>query len=156
MRGKGFKIRLNRIPNGITPAYAGKRAALNLCLKNYEDHPRLCGEKLNTAIDTFNLEGSPPPMRGKEFMRFITVTCDRITPAYAGKSIFLPQNGHGLRDHPRLCGEKLEVRATEIDVQGSPPPMRGKVCTRCRACRGSGITPAYAGKRRCGQHSGLF
>ena len=30
---------------GITPAYAGKRAALANCHPCSQDHPRLCGEK---------------------------------------------------------------------------------------------------------------
>ena len=51
----------------------------------------------------------------------------RITPAYAGKSSSLPQNGQGFRDHPRLCGEKFPILSTPFTAKGSPPPMRGKV-----------------------------
>ena len=31
----------------------------------YKDHPRLCGEKLKTAVKAGVYTGSPPPMRGK-------------------------------------------------------------------------------------------
>ena len=92
----------------------------------------------------------------------------RITPAYAGKSF--PQNRINIfvKDHPRLCGEKLNGTNGAECVIGSPPPMRGKVAaghpppeTRqdhprlcgeklwccCWRCRIVWITPAYAGKR---------
>ena len=72
--------------------------------------------------------GSPPPMRGKGRLGHEAYSCDRITPAYAGKS------GAGFdftgfsEDHPRLCGEK---HATAEEIQEI-----------------DGITPAYAGKRK--------
>ena len=52
-------------------------------------------------------KGSPPRMRGKDFA---------AVPAVPG-----------LLDHPRVCGEKIEVSLTVSYVQGSPPRMRGKV-----------------------------
>ena len=51
----------------------------------------------------------------------------RITPAYAGKRASVSLKEEVLRDHPRLCGEKL-------------PRF-------CLSPRSGGITPAYAGKR---------
>ena len=65
-------------------------------------------------------------MRGKEGEDYESQADDRITPAYAGKS--LPKDGTAKKaeDHPRLCGEKVQ-RAARISVtSGSPPPMRGK------------------------------
>ena len=69
-----------------------------------------------------------------------------ITPAYAGK-----RSGTGFlqewqRDHPRLCGEKLRVRALGRFRRGSPPPMRGKDGNARVSGDAWGITPAYAGK----------
>ena len=53
---------------------------------NFQDHPRLCGEKSsNSVINSISL-GSPPPMRGKE-------DAEREEVQAVG-------------DHPRLCGEK--------------------------------------------------
>ena len=69
MRGKETAADFVYNENWITPAYAGKSRALYAEAKNYEDHPRLCGEKVeqrNIVIDTI---GSPPPMRGKAFRR---------------------------------------------------------------------------------------
>ena len=65
-------------------------------------------------------------MRGKECSSSGKSTGDGITPAYAGKSV-KPVPGRRIRrDHPRLCGEKLNGKYSEVDVSGSPPPMRGK------------------------------
>ena len=65
-------------------------------------------------------------MRGKAFANYVTLGRERITPAYAGKSILplLPDRSH--QDHPRLCGEKLLNYVTAGSSWGSPPPMRGK------------------------------
>ena len=66
MRGKEKLIGIGEFDEGITPAYAGKR----------DFHP------LKTTL----LQGSPPPMRGKDFPVNWAGGYDRITPAYAGKS----------------------------------------------------------------------
>ena len=106
MRGKAALSGYDCTAGGITPAYAGKSADADSHKALGEDHPRLCGEKAKKARQTPEDRGSPPPMRGKGSR--ITKASVRIgiTPAYAGKSSFLPAVGHLPRDHPRLCGEK--------------------------------------------------
>ena len=52
---------------GITPAYAGKSTA--------------------AFADSFQIPGSPPPMRGKDHEKTFRKISKRITPAYAGKSV---------------------------------------------------------------------
>ena len=52
---------------------------------------------------------------------------------------------------PRICGEKRVTRSVSTKRQGSPPHMRGKVRGAGVDGRGSGITPAYAGKRCAAQ-----
>ena len=47
---------------------------------------------------------------------------------------------------PRLCGEKCLRTFTVLGLQGSPPPMRGKVTHRAEHHTAKRITPAYAGK----------
>ena len=45
MRGK-VDVEMNSFEtDGITPAYAGKRASELIVAKTLGDHPRLCGEK---------------------------------------------------------------------------------------------------------------
>ena len=46
-------------------------------------------------------------MRGKVQYREAIRSGERITPAYAGKSIYKFQRVSVHQDHPRLCGEKL-------------------------------------------------
>ena len=89
MRGKDFSVCVGRGNYRITPAYAGKSRALYAEAKNYEDHPRLCGEKFRLALGDNDFTGSPPPMRGKVLHTFLISCYYRITPAYAGKSCTL-------------------------------------------------------------------
>ena len=90
-------------------------------------------------------------MRGKVSPVLVRAIPDRITPAYAGKSTPLYQLSFSAMDHPRLCGEKRRFHCNFQRRLGSPPPMRGKVCTVRCGFLGMGITPAYAGKRFRGQ-----
>ena len=65
-------------------------------------------------------------MRGKvQTLQFYNV-CNRITPAYAGKS--------------------AAFSLSDAFMNGSPPPMRGKVYGSSEVLDMFGITPAYAGK----------
>ena len=52
-----------------------------------------------------------------------------------------------VKDHPRVCGEKIYSVRDNIAEQGSPPRMRGKAKFTRRAQRDYRITPACAGKR---------
>ena len=45
-------------------------------------------------------------MRGKAQRAFHGIVTIGITPAYAGKSTVIPKIEDGIKDHPRLCGEK--------------------------------------------------
>ena len=74
---------------------------------------------------------------------------DRITPAYAGKSVATLYSLLKVQDHPRLCGEKGKPGVLVTEEQGSPPPMRGKVVGTVDRILPPGITPAYAGKSYC-------
>ena len=66
MRGKALAEPLAVEGDRITPAYAGKSHALVLDLSLRGDHPRVCGEKLQTAQQEQLIAGSPPRMRGKD------------------------------------------------------------------------------------------
>ena len=167
MRGKAGKKHSLKWSTGITPAYAGKSRTLYAEAKNYEDHPRLCGEKVPAGNAYSIVRGSPPPMRGKGRFCMMQLTRCGITPAYAGKSEKARNCVIFTGDHPRLCGEKQRTEKETDGCGGSPPPMRGKAFftffqkivngDHPRLCGekeiaikkgtpASGITPAYAGK----------
>ena len=126
MRGKDFWHYADNYSKGITPAYAGKsRYAIKRHPSGW-DHPRICGEK-NMRMLFMNIRlGSPPHMRGKETCISVSPTFLRITPAYAGKSIFIVIHNLTSWDHPRICGEKGLSTKSSWTFSGSPPHMRGK------------------------------
>ena len=126
MRGKEQRTGMGLGFDGITPAYAGKSRHEHHDQRQHQDHPRLCGEKPEYRFPYMLLEGSPPPMRGKVGGLQSLGSWNRITPAYAGKSVQRSKYFNSIRDHPRLCGEK-----------------RAAVQPYNRVSR---ITPAYAGK----------
>ena len=85
-------------------------------------------------------------MRGKLKPAVADEVSGRITPAHAGKTRNSHSSTFRSRDHPRACGENLDLKWREIDMKGSPPRMRGKL-TQCGVGAGrEGITPAHAGK----------
>ena len=146
MRGKAQNGSKRRHVHRITPAYAGKRLLRPFGKGSDQDHPRLCGEKLETRHDFTEKLGSPPPMRGKVLKKNGCEREIRITPAYAGKSFQLGDVPAVQKDHPRLCGEKRRSEFLHTIPAGSPPPMRGKVQTLKYFNFRKRITPAYAGK----------
>ena len=85
MRGKADRMQFYLSRPGITPAYAGKGHLLPVVLKQYRDHPRVCGERYQEYVAAEQAEGSPPRMRGKGYDIFFALALLRITPAYAGK-----------------------------------------------------------------------
>ena len=86
-------------------------------------------------------------MRGKGSVLYIAALGIGITPAYAGKRRRkAPCRATG-RDHPRVCGEKMNFATHELASGGSPPRVRGKVDFHLRYNVLQGITPACAGKR---------
>ena len=72
------------------------------------------GEKYNSAEALANRQGSPPHGRGKviPFDKFVIL--DRITPAWAGKSVRRTAIDQGFGDHPRMGGEKFVCFVIDI------------------------------------------
>ena len=86
-------------------------------------------------------------MRGKVDFYYFYTPDRRITPACAGKREQRGSNSQWLKDHPRVCGEKVLLRLNHSRKLGSPPRVRGKVVAHSRVLLDVGITPACAGKR---------
>ena len=66
MRGKGGSFWTISVLARITPAYAGKSSPKKKENLQYEDHPRVCGEKCASCSTCSVVLGSPPRMRGKD------------------------------------------------------------------------------------------
>ena len=146
------KASLSMVPTPIlriTPACAGKRAFLPVSVLVVRDHPRVCGEKSVCVHPVPVCAGSPPRVRGKDAVPHDAADGLGITPACAGKSAYLQKRGFKRWDHPRVCGEKLELVHKPIQVIGSPPRVRGKAISQAHLPPLRRITPACAGKRLC-------
>ena len=93
------------------------------------------------------MQGSPPPMRGKDACLVFMRKNRGITPAHAGKRDGKTCYPVACEDHPRPCGEKLKNSGCTDTPMGSPPPMRGKESALAASAVTTRITPAHAGKR---------
>ena len=112
----------------ITPACAGRSAGVGRPPHQQQDHPRVCGEKLQLLHGFSQTEGSPPRVRGEA----------RQVQRYS------VQTG----DHPRVCGEKQACPWYTGHGRGSPPRVRGEVFDFAFRVVVCGITPACAGRSR--------
>ena len=106
MRGKVFDLPKQTFQDRITPAYAGKSTPIHFPVAIGKDHPRLCGEKVQS-------------------MCFFTSNCG-ITPAYAGKRQSWQAASFACGDHPRLCGEKNGCLQISGSGSGITPAYAGK------------------------------
>ena len=146
VRGKVGSIQPLIAKVGITPACAGKSLQNEYTCQEVRDHPRMCGEKKYSSIFRRIHTGSPPHVRGKDLKTSTRSLRSGITPACAGKRNTIPCTSTASRDHPRMCGEKIEQIWPYGHSEGSPPHVRGKADTRPIRYSGIGITPACAGK----------
>ena len=74
----------------------------------------------------------------------------RDTPAYARKTA-VGWNRSGIEwEHPRVCGENVNMVIDRAYCTGTPPRMRGKPIFLLGVWWEIGNTPAYAGKTRAG------
>ena len=146
-RGKGRKRSRPSPAQRITPAWAGKRDQRLEGSSPDEDHPRMGGEKQRPPNCACFRMGSPPHGRGKDKKLIETEPIDRITPAWAGKSICYSHWCFSCKDHPRMGGEKRCLGLLLTLQCGSPPHGRGKVFVHQVSPLDVGITPAWAGKR---------
>ena len=105
MRERRNTIGVLTTSTGITPAYAGKTMKLSMESICAGDHPRVCGKDPPWIKHTLDVPGSPPRMRERPELVEYAEGLGRITPAYAGKTLFgVSLDGHD-EDHPRVCGK---------------------------------------------------
>ena len=86
----------------------------------------MCGKKLTDGISGLTGSGSPLHVQEKHFEDAVKICIRRITPACAGKTVFLVQMMKHHQDHPRVCG-KNDCFGFAVDGKpGSPPRVREK------------------------------
>ena len=89
--------------------------------------------------------GSSPHMRGTLRVGIPVRYEARIIPAYAGNTPIRTRTSTVVRDHPRICGEHLDLSTVVSATQGSSPHMRGTLDVERGGESFDGIIPAYAG-----------
>ena len=134
----------------ITPACAGKTLLVASRTNSHLDHPRMRGEDAEIPGVIVAQVGSPPHARGRPRLGREINFERRITPACAGKTVEEAFPGDEHSDHPRMRGEDYKTTADASPAGGSPPHARGRRAWASGMRRGSGITPACAGKTPLG------
>ena len=125
MRGTRPVFLLDRLHDGIIPAYAGNTEASVSWVCGDGDHPRVCGEHIPAIISSIRNAGSSPRMRGTPLSGEDAFGRVGIIPAYAGNTRSM-KSGIGLcGDHPRVCGEHRFIGSNKYRAVGSSPRMRG-------------------------------
>ena len=84
-------------------------------------------------------------MRGARALRATQSARPRIIPAYAGSTPRYGCKHDGPADHPRVCGEHIELSDGYRAFAGSSPRMRGAQNLIVILLVRFGIIPAYAG-----------
>ena len=80
----------------ITPARAGNRQRQNAIRMSLWDHPRACGEQIQSLMIFYNCQGSPPRVRGTAMPFPKRGASSWITPARAGNSYSILASGYKL------------------------------------------------------------
>ena len=135
--------RLHRI--GIIPAHAGNSRYFRSCRRCNRDHPRACGEQIESATAGIAFLGSSPRMRGTAASVIVASAVSGIIPAHAGNRRCHQCAIRASRDHPRACGEQWIAHIRLHAFLGSSPRMRGTglvIFDDAKRCR---IIPAHAG-----------
>ena len=88
-------------------------------------------------------------MRGAHPDVALLSTALGIIPAYAGSTCTATRPSSRPGDHPRVCGEHLDIICEDHEVEGSSPRMRGALPYVQRMKITAGIIPAYAGSTVC-------
>lgn len=110
----------------ITLTCAGKTNPFFRGTSLIQNHSRVCGKKLTDGISGLTGSGSPLHVQEKHFEDAVKICIRRITPACAGKTVFLVQMMKHHQDYPRVCGKSLINIIRRAELLGSPPRVREK------------------------------
>ena len=88
-------------------------------------------------------------MRGKLKVLPPNIKVEGNIPAYAGKTITRARFDTGEWEHPRVCGENVNIPDQGLVTRGTSPRMRGKLENESLTRLHLGNIPAYAGKTFC-------
>ena len=130
---------------GSSPRMRGAPVLTTLTVLHKVDHPRGCGEHARPWCPKQVEQGSSPRMRGARITWSRPRVESRIIPADAGSTIFGVIGVAQTTDHPRGCGEHLQIMTVARPLEGSSPRMRGAQRHDVLEWIKSRIIPADAG-----------
>ena len=148
VRGTRRRRRGERSGSRIIPACAGNARGVGVPACASTDHPRVCGERDPTMLNSYEFRGSSPRVRGTRGAARPSDVRGRIIPACAGKATRIDESRRRAPDHPRVCGERLPWRCWIDRKSGSSPRVRGTLHWHARDGRARRIIPACAGNAR--------
>ena len=136
---------LERLADGIIPAYAGSTTPTAGIHCRRADHPRIRGEHRSEPQLRRKDGGSSPHTRGARTPTLPRQGYAGIIPAYAGSTRRRAPCWPSTADHPRIRGEHFISRASMARTMGSSPHTRGALLHSRVDAGDRGIIPAYAG-----------
>ena len=142
-------------PEGIIPACAGNTWSMQVVLRAFRDHPRVCGEHRPCRFCRMLRRGSSPRVRGTLRLGDVLVGLPGIIPACAGNTPYNKLPLYDTGDHPRVCGEHVVLFCVMPVASGSSPRVRGTHGQRPLPGRQYGIIPACAGNTQDGDRRGM-
>ena len=145
-RGKLLKTDLAVRDHRLIPAHAGKTVPRAFAADEGLAHPRSRGENSLLRPIQSNTAGSSPLTRGKLVLNRVHVTCLRLIPAHAGKTLIPDEGERKAAAHPRSRGENGPRCHVSEPAGGSSPLTRGKLYGGAVLRPKAGLIPAHAGK----------
>ena len=168
MRGTQHRYHIAVVIRGIIPTCTGNTSLSVRVVSVRRDHPRMCGEHSCQIKPMSGSRGSSPHVRGARSTSRTYRPKVGIIPACAGSTLGLRVLRLPAWDHPRMCGEHLEMHEIVFMEKESSPHVRGAHLVAIGQCPDLGIIPACAGStsgtscavfvlgdhpRMCGEHS---
>ncbi len=129
-----------------TPTCVGKSHLFLFINILHGGHPHVCGEENIRWIYRIIIEGTPPRVWGRVFVKQSGGGVRRDTPTCVGKSSLISRGARAVRGHPHVCGEESPDRCPANPARGTPPRVWGRVYSLLLSSTTRGDTPTCVGK----------
>ena len=133
---------------GNIPACAGKANRQASDEHTLEKHPRVRGEGRSSRALARTPSETSPRARGRQELWKKAGFVRRNIPACAGKAYFRESSNCLLQKHPRVRGEGVANRLTDVLNEETSPRARGRLFCFLFSLKGARNIPACAGKAR--------
>ena len=146
-RGRGTPTSRPRPPPRprFIPAWAGNASGALCAFGDKTVHPRVGGERAAVAARNPRGAGSSPRGRGTQTRPPVRLPTRRFIPAWAGNATGVGACAPGSTVHPRVGGERAELRQRDFPETGSSPRGRGTPASPASSGTWRRFIPAWAG-----------